>query len=63
MHDSNEFDVLMFTSAQQVVHVLQIAEEENAKDEWMPGRFKNDDCLSRSRLLRSIATGRAFSRF
>lgn len=35
-----EFDVLMFTSAQQVVHVLQIAEEENVKDEWMRAASK-----------------------
>lgn len=30
-----EFDILMFTSAQQVVHVLQIAEQEQVRDEWL----------------------------
>ncbi|QDV50438.1 uroporphyrinogen-III synthase [Gimesia fumaroli] len=36
----NEFDVLMFTSAQQITHVLQIADEENAKDEWLQAAAK-----------------------
>lgn len=36
----NEFDVLMFTSAQQITHVLQIAEEENVKDEWLQAAAK-----------------------
>ena len=30
-----EYDILMFTSAQQVAHVLQIAEEEQVRDEWL----------------------------
>tara|TARA_R110002095_G_scaffold171518_2_gene149091 strand:- start:69 stop:899 length:831 start_codon:yes stop_codon:yes gene_type:complete len=35
-----DFDVLMFTSAQQVVHVLQIAEEEHVKNDWMQAAAK-----------------------
>lgn len=35
-----EFDVLMFTSAQQVSHVLQIAEEEQVKDQWLSAASK-----------------------
>ncbi|MCA9016769.1 MAG: uroporphyrinogen-III synthase [Planctomycetaceae bacterium] len=35
-----EFDVLMFTSAQQIVHVLQIAEEENVKEDWLQAASK-----------------------
>ncbi|KAA0131911.1 uroporphyrinogen-III synthase [Gimesia chilikensis] len=30
-----EFDILMFTSAQQVSHVLQIAEEEQVREKWL----------------------------
>ena len=36
----NEFDVLMFTSAQQITHVLQIAEEEQLKEEWLRAAAK-----------------------
>ncbi len=36
----NEFDVLMFTSAQQIAHVLQIAEEERLKEEWLSAAAK-----------------------
>ncbi|WP_339731957.1 uroporphyrinogen-III synthase [uncultured Gimesia sp.] len=36
----NEFDVLMFTSAQQIAHVLQIAEEEKVKDDWLQAAAK-----------------------
>ncbi|WP_417383668.1 uroporphyrinogen-III synthase [Gimesia sp.] len=30
-----DYNVLMFTSAQQITHVLQIAEEENVKEDWL----------------------------
>ncbi|QDU49955.1 uroporphyrinogen-III synthase [Gimesia panareensis] len=30
-----DYDILMFTSAQQVAHVLQIAEEEQVRDDWL----------------------------
>ncbi|WP_417378625.1 uroporphyrinogen-III synthase [Gimesia sp.] len=30
-----EYNVLMFTSAQQITHVLQIAEEEQVKEDWL----------------------------
>jgi uroporphyrinogen-III synthase len=42
VHDTihNEFDVLMFTSAQQVSHVLQIAVEERVKDQWLTAASK-----------------------
>ena len=42
VHDTihNEFDVLMFTSAQQVSHVLQIAEEEQVKNQWLTAASK-----------------------
>lgn len=36
----NDFDVLMFTSAQQITHVLQIAEEEQLKEEWLKAAAK-----------------------
>lgn len=36
----NEFDVLMFTSAQQITHVLQIADEEQVRDEWLQAAAK-----------------------
>ncbi len=32
---AGEFDVLMFTSAQQLQHVLQIAERDNLRDDWV----------------------------
>jgi uroporphyrinogen-III synthase len=32
---AGQFDVLLFTSAQQAHHVLQIAEEQGVKDEWL----------------------------
>lgn len=35
-----EFDVLMFTSAQQITHVLEIADEENVKAEWLEAAAK-----------------------
>ena len=42
VHDTihNKFDVLMFTSAQQVSHVLQMAEEEQVKDQWLAAASK-----------------------
>lgn len=30
-----DYDILMFTSAQQVAHVLQIAEEEQVREDWL----------------------------
>lgn len=35
-----DFDILMFTSAQQVVHVLQIAEEEQVLQDWLQAAAK-----------------------
>jgi len=40
---SGEFDLVMFTSAQQLHHVLQVAEEAGLRDQWLQAVHR--DCL------------------